>query len=465
MYRRSGALSKARDRIFCVPMRRAATLFALGLMMVLLHRATASGPLEARASLALGFLLVAAYLGGDLAGHARLPRITGYLLAGFAVGPAWLGLVRREEVDALGFLTDATTALIALAAGSALTLDGLRRGRTAVARLATGAMAFPFVAVTLVMLSVSPWFPITLHQPLGDALAVSLALGVTAAASSPVVTLATLDELGSRGPFARALLGLTIVQGVAAVLWFALVLALGKLFTSAGALSVATAGGALVGLVGSLGAGALLGLGLARYMRLLPGDPPLFLAATAFVVALAARGASLDPTIIALAAGFYLGNWAPVEAGRLRHDLQRGALLVYVPAFALAGAALRLGVLADLWPWALLLVGLRIVGLRYGLRWAGRNAVVTPALARDGWLGLISQAGTGLGLAQLARRAFPEWGVSLETLIVAMIGVHEVAGPICLRAALGRAGELNGGSRDAEAPVGGGSVLDSPGGV
>jgi len=117
-------------------MRRAAIVFALGLMMALLHRATANGPLDARASLALGVLLVAAYVGGDLAHRARLPRISGYLLAGFAVGPAWLGLARRDEVDALSFIADATMALIALAAGATLTLDTLRRGRAALARLA-----------------------------------------------------------------------------------------------------------------------------------------------------------------------------------------------------------------------------------------------------------------------------------------------------------------------------------------
>jgi hypothetical protein len=117
------------------------------------------------------------------------------------------------------------------------------------------------------------------------------------------------------------------------------------------------------------------------------------------------------------------------------------------------------GVLADLWPWILLLVGLRLVSLRYGLRWAGRHPSVTPAMARDGWLGLISQAGMALGLAQLARRAFPEWGVSLETLIVAMIGVHEVTGPICFRMALVRAGEVTEERRDAETPVDGGPVV------
>jgi Kef-type K+ transport system membrane component KefB len=132
---------------------------------------------------------------------------------------------------------------------------------------------------------------------------------------------------------------------------------------------------------------------------------------------------------------------------------------VYVAFFALTGAGLRIGVLADLWPWVLLLVGLRIVGLRYGMLWAGRHSGVPPALARFGWLGLVSQAGVALGLAQLARRAFPQWGVSLETLIVAMIGVHEMAGPICFRTALVRAGEVTEETPDAEAPVDGGTVV------
>src|SRR2546427_12575972 len=109
------------------PMRSIASLFALGLMMALFHRVTAGGPLEARATLALGFLLLAAHVGGDLARRARLPRLTGYLVVAFAVGPAWLGLVRRDEVAALGLLADAALALIALPPGARLRLVLLRR--------------------------------------------------------------------------------------------------------------------------------------------------------------------------------------------------------------------------------------------------------------------------------------------------------------------------------------------------
>src|SRR3989454_9969487 len=128
-------------------------------MMALFHRVTAGAPLEARAALALGFLLLVAYLGGEIARRVRLPRLTGYLLVGFAVGPAWLGLVQREEVDALRFIEEAAVALIGLAAGSELTLDALRRGRGGVARPASRAIGFPLPAVSLAVLSASPGVP------------------------------------------------------------------------------------------------------------------------------------------------------------------------------------------------------------------------------------------------------------------------------------------------------------------
>jgi Kef-type K+ transport system membrane component KefB len=455
-------------------MRRVASLFALGVVMALLHRATASGPLEARATLALAFLLLAAYLGGDVARQVRLPRITGYILIGFAAGPAWLGLVRREEVEALGFLRDAALTLIALTVGSTLRLAELRGDRLALTRVAAGAVAFPFVVVSLVALSVTPWLPFTAHQPLGDRVAVSLVLGTLAAASSPVITMAMLEELEPRGPgpFARGLLGVTVAQDLAVVVLFALVVALSKTFASVGTVSLAVAGVALGGLVASLAVGLLLGYAVHRALELMRRDAGTLLLAVAFVAPQAAHLAHLDTLIIALAAGLYLGNVAPAaQADRLRAELQRGSAVVYAVFFALSGAGMRVGILADSWPWALLLMGLRAVSLRYGVLWAGRHPSVTAGLARQGWLALISQLGMAAVLAQLARRAFPEWGVSLETLLVAMIGVHTVAGPICLRMALERAGEITGksggggGSRDAEGSVGGGGVVASGGGL
>jgi Kef-type K+ transport system membrane component KefB len=440
-----------------------ALAFTLGLM-ALFQLLTRAGPLEARATLALGFLLLAAHLGGELAKRVRLPRITGFLITGFAVGPAWLGLVRGDEVLALGFIADAAVALIAFTAGSELTLALLRPGRVMLTRLSTGAILFPLGIVAAVVLSVSPWFPLTVHQPFGDALAVALVLGAIAAASSPAVTMALMDELDARGPFARTVLGVTIAKDVLVIVLFTLVLAIARPLTSAGALDVSVAWTMLLHVAGSIATGVALGYAVSHYLRLIDRDTPLFLVALAFVTAEVARLVGLETMLIALAAGFYARNFSPVEGERLRADLKRGALPVYIIFFALAGAGLHLESLADLWPWVLLLVALRALGLRLGTRWAGRSPAVPADLARHGWLGLVSQAGVTLGLAAAARRAFPEWGVSLEALVVVMIGIHEVVGPICFRRALRLTGEVTEGEYVTDKGDAGGPALVPGGG-
>jgi Kef-type K+ transport system membrane component KefB len=434
---------------FCDRMWSVALAFLLGLM-ALFHALTRAGPLEARATLALGFLLLAAHMGGEFARRVRLPRLTGFLMTGLVVGPAWLGLVRSDEVQALGFIADGAVALVAFAAGSELTLERLRRDRVALARLAVGTIVFPFAIVAAVVYSVHAWFPLTVHQPAGDALAVALVLGTLAAASSPAVTMALIDELDARGPFARSVLGVTVAKDVAVLVLFALVLANSRALASAGSLDATVAWTTFVRVPGSLAAGGALGYAVAQYLKMLRRDTPLFLVALAFFAAQVARLLGLETILVALAAGFVIENYFPIEGQRLRGEMNRGALPVYVVFFALAGAALRVDVLAALWPWLALLVGLRAVALRVGTTWAGRSPAVMPALARHGWLGFISQAGVALGLAAVARRAFPEWGVSLEAIVVAMVGVHEIVGPICFRRGLRLASELSEGEHVTE---------------
>jgi hypothetical protein len=57
-------------------------------------------------------------------------------------------------------------------------------------------------------------------------------------------------------------------------------------------------------------------------------------------------------------------------------------------------------------------------------------------------MGLVSQAGVTLGLATIVATEFPAWGTAVQTLIVALTGLHVLAGPILFRAALARAGEV-----------------------
>ena len=424
-------------------------LLALTLVItaILERLARATGgpvPVEARATLSLGCLLIAAYIGGALAQRVRLPRIIGYLVVGFVSGPAWLGLIQRDEVQALSVISTGALSLIALSAGSQLSLDAFRGAqRLTLLRVVGGAMVVPFLLVTLVTLTISPWFPLTAHQPFRDALVVALVLGTLAAVASPTVTWALTRDIDARGPLSRGVVNVPIVQTVAVAVCLAVVLAIVRPLASSGAVVPGSAVRVLVLLLGSLAIGAALAMGVAQYVRTV--GVGWVLVAFAFIISQFVRLAGLDAVLIALAAGFTLRNTAPAESERLAVELERCAVPLYVVFFALTGAAVRFDPLDELalWPWALLLVALRLNGLRWGLQLAGwRDPAVGAEFSRYGWLGLVSQGGTAVTLAAVLRSAFPEWNVSLEALLVAMIGFHEVAGPICFQWALRRTGEV-----------------------
>ena len=445
-------------------------LLAIALVVTaMLERLARAGagrvPIEARATLSLGLLLLAAYIGGTLAQRIRLPRIIGYLAVGFVAGPSWLALIRLEELQVLSVISTGALALIAFAAGSRLTLDAFRGEQgIALLRVVGGAMAVPFLLVTIVTLTISPWFPLTAHQPFRDVLVVALVLGAFATVASPTLTWAVIRDSGARGPLSRALVDVTIVQTIAGAAWLTVVLAIAPPLASGGAVVPGSGVRALVLLLGSVAAGGAAGAAMAPYLRWSAIRVTWVVIAFAFIIAQIVRWTSLDPVLMALAAGFTVRNAVPVEHERLDAELERCAVPVYGVFFALAGAGLSFSPLDELglWPWAVLLVGLRINGLRWGLQLAGRgkggrwpgagNPAVSADLSRYGWLGLVSQGGMAITLAAVLRSAFPEWNVSLEALLVAMIGLHTVFGPIAFQWALRRTGEITEGREGRDAP-------------
>ena len=474
----------AESAVFCAVMQwllLVATLVVTALLQRIARAAGAGVPLEAHATLALGSLLLVAYIGGAIVQRLRLPRIIGYLVAGFIAGPAWLKVVRGPELQALDVISSGALTLIAFAVGNELTLDPLRgERRTALLRIVGGAMAGPFLFVALVVLTVSPWFPLTAHQPFRDALVVALALGTMAVVSSPTLTWAVMSDVGVEGRLlSRATLDVNVLQDLAAVVLVVVVLALALPLGSGGVVRPGAAAQTLLILGGSIVAGILLALATTQYLRVIQHHLVWLLVILAFVVSQLVRLTGMDAVLIGLAAGCALRNLAPEHSERVRAELKRCAIPVYVVFFALAGSNLRFDALDDMWPWALLLAGLRVTGLWGGLRWAGAGGggggggrqAVSADWVNYGWVGLVSQGGLAVTLAAVLRRAFPEWNVTLEALLVAMIGVHTLAGPICFHWVLRRAGEVTksagmgeANAQDGATVAGGNSVVADGGG-
>ena len=60
---------------------------------------------------------------------ARLPNVTGYILAGILIGPYVLNLVPQRIIDGTDFLSDIALAFIAFSTGEFFKLSGLEEKR------------------------------------------------------------------------------------------------------------------------------------------------------------------------------------------------------------------------------------------------------------------------------------------------------------------------------------------------
>ena len=129
--------------------------------------------------------------------------------------------------------------------------------------------------------------------------------------------------------------------------------------------------------------------------------------------------------------------------------MERGALPILVVFFTAAGASLQLDALATIGATAAAVATVRLLSIRVSTAVAVRYSGVPPAIGQMVWMSLVSQAGVTLGMTILVAREFPDWGLKVQSLMVALIAIHELIGPVLFRAALSRAGEI--GKMDSEA--------------
>ena len=420
-------------------------VLALGLVLGVAYVVVSSGSdrfhqLRA-AGLALGFALIAAALAGGLLERLRLPRVTGYLLFGLVCGPALLNIITRPMARELELFNGLTVALIAFTAGLEMNVRRLRPRLPAMVRLGTAAIALMFGVFLLVFWMAWPWLGIAPQATGLVRLSLVALLATLVTSFSPTVTLAIIADSRASGPLSELTLAIVILADFVLIVLFTLSMQL---------VHVATGHSAEVGLVaslsweifGSLAFGGVVGSLFALYLRSVGRELTIVLVAVCALLSEVGDAMHFEPVLAALAAGLVVENLLSETGDSLKEAVERSALPVLVVFFVAAGASLQLDALATIGAAALLVAGLRgglaWLGLRAGARWAKLDDPVVGLV----WLGLISQAGVTLCLTVIVAAEYPEWGAPLQTLMVALVGLHQLVGPVLFRWGLARAGEI-----------------------
>jgi Kef-type K+ transport system membrane component KefB len=430
-------------------MRRLVALVLLLLTVVALRRAMegdTAADLRGTA-LAFGFALIAATLAGELFERLRLPRISGYLLFGLAVGPYAADLISRTMAGDLQIINGLAIALIAFIAGLEINFARIRDRLGSILTISGYAILVPFSVLGVALFFAWPWLPIAPHATGLTRLGMTLVLTTVLVSFSPTVTIAVIAESRARGPLSDMALSVVVLADLALILGFTLVMQFMRYVSG-------MTGDAGVGLLpflvwdifGSFAFGAIVGAGFAFYLRLVGRELTLMLLAVCVLMSAAGQLLHFEPLLAALAAGLVVENIAPPQGDAMKRAVERSALPVLVIFFVAAGASFHMDALVQLGAIAVTLGLLRALGIWMGAEIGVRRAGLRQSSASSVWMALISQAGVTLGLTIIVATEFPGWGTQVQTLVVAMIALHELAGPILFRTALARAGEI--GQRD-----------------
>jgi Kef-type K+ transport system membrane component KefB len=433
-------------------MARAAFLLAIVILLIASARSflpEETSLVGSGASLAFGFVLLAALQMGAIFNGLRLPKLTGYLTLGFLAGPGVLNLVTTRMVSDLRLVNNVAIGLIALSAGSELNLRSLRPRLPSVLSISTLSLALTTAAAAGVLF-LMPSLPLFARyveffaeMTQMQRASVSLLMGVVVSCLSPMVVIALINETSSKGPFSETALGIVVIADLFILLIFSAAMALTtSLFVTPGSAPEASGiQGLLVHIFGSFGVGAVVGALFVVYLKRVNRRIALFAFGVCFICAEAGTRLHLSPLLMCLTAGLVIENLSDVEGAKLIHDIEPARMPVFAVFFAVAGAGLHWQAVQKMVPVVALLVLLRIVTNGVGAHLGAKLGKLPAEHRRLLPAVLFPQSGVAIGLSILIEKQFPTFGPAVSTCLLGVIMTNEMLGPIALRAALLKSGE------------------------
>ncbi|MBX7153088.1 cation:proton antiporter [bacterium] len=433
--------------------KRIAIVVVIFFIMTLLHYSTLineSDPAVFSITL-LGFMLILSYNLGKILSRLKLPKLTIYILTGILCGPFVTGFVSQEVVANLKFVDNLALSMIAFIAGGEMRFGELKKMRKLLIGISFYETMYVLFSITIAFFLLHPFISFTAGQSWLFVGIVSLLMGSMLIANSPAVTIGIIGEYRSKGHLTDTVLGTVVLKDIIVIVVFAIIAS----FASTQLLPDATFD--LVPFVsklgyeilGSIGLGIAIGLLVWLYMRFIMEQTVLFIVGIAFASFELAHYFHLEVLLVGVTAGFYVQNFTR-QGQKLIANIEESLPVIYPIFFSIAGAKLDLMALQSMWFIALVLVAVRMVGIYMGVKAGSRSDGATKEIRQYAWMGLVSQAGVALGLAVVVERTYPEWGGVLQTIVISVIGINQLIGPVLLKYALEKAGDLQSSSKMAE---------------
>jgi len=385
----------------------------------------------------VGIAVLAGFAVARLSGVLKVPAVAAYVLVGVVLGPSVTEAFGQVSLERLDVIADLALGVIAIIIGGELRWANIRKIARTVFPIALleslGAMVAVSTAVYLL---------------LGD-LPLALILGAISSATAPAATVMVIRETRASGQLTSTLLAVVGIDDAIGLTLFAIASAAAKALLIGGAdftlVQVSWEAGYEILLLGSA-----TGLLCGPWVRRIEARDAVFSLAIGMVIFNAglATHLHLSALLTNMAFGAMITNITPISSRRLFEQVGVFAAPLFIAFFVIAGAHLRVELLAGLGLLGLVYLAARMGG-KVGGAYLGALAARAPAQVRNNiGFGLLSQVGVAIGLSLVVAKEFgamdgegAELAVTVINILLGTTFVTEILGPALARYGLQRAGE------------------------
>lgn len=380
-------------------------------------RCLPSFPITLNTFALFGIALLLGIVGGEVARRVKLPKISGYMLIGFLLGPDVFNLMNHSVLVTARLFIDISLGIILYDLGRKLDFTWLwyDRGLLLMA-IAESGLTFIFIFLFLFYFVPLPWLP--------SALAATFAVS-----TSPAVVMMVAHDLDSQGPVTRRTIFLTSMNNLFALTIFTMLLPMTQMTKFKSAILWHQSGYLLFGSLIL----ALVMFCITSINGVLIGKKPnsQFVLLVAVLV-LTIGIAQLFNLPVALSLFFFGIATRNLDKKQILMELnlESTAQLFFILLFVVTGTYLHLQGLKVATATVLIFIVARSIAKTLGVWLFSNKSGITRQQMFAISLALTPMAGLAISMSNVLEDFNPDINRQISVVIAAVVAILEILGPI-----------------------------------
>lgn len=378
-------------------------------------------------------ILLCGMLMGKLVSYIKLPRVTGYLIAGVLIGPDLLGLIPKDVASNLSIVSEAALGFIAYTIGSQFDISHIKK------------MGKGVILITILEACCATLFvDLSMIFIFKQTIPFSIVLGAIAAATAPAATLMVVRQYKAKGPLVDTLLPVVAMDDAVCIMIFGISSTVATTMITNSNTSLLWAFlKPILEILAALIIGCMLGIIFAFISKKLQNEETLLTLTVGFVflgIGICDK-LNLSPLLCCMCIGATLVNIVP-NTTRIFSVVDKFTPPIFVAFFTIAGVDLDIAILKEVGAIGIGYTIVRVLGKSFGAGLGAKLSNAPSAVQKYLGLTLVPQAGVAIGLALIGEKIIPApLGSEIKTIILSATVIYELVGPVLTKIALFKAGE------------------------